>query len=170
VTDTDDEFIEVVMHGLPLDVHRRTAEHQEELQREFQLISIGTTDHDLDVPKRLLDLIEALNERFQAFSQAPSEELEAALASGEPTLPELRYALPTSVADASIELSAMLDECDDYCRRGQGLLTLETPPEALAYRRWFLGEFVAQTRGLPPLSWSDADGDALIASPTLRGV
>jgi anti-anti-sigma factor len=39
----------------------------------------------------------------------------------------------------------MLDEVDDYCRDGD-LVSLVTPPEAVAYRRWFLDEFIRQLR------------------------
>ncbi len=48
-----------------------------------------------------------------------------------------------------------MDEADDYCRAGQHLLTLVTPPEALAFRRWYLGEFVRQIAGEQPRPWTD---------------
>jgi len=47
----------------------------------------------------------------------------------------------------------MLDEADDYCRRGDHLLTLATPAEELRFRRWFVGEFVEQLGGAAPTPW-----------------
>jgi hypothetical protein len=158
----------IVVQGLPVPVHARAAEHQAELQREFQLILIGSQEHDVDVPKRLFDLIEIVNAQFEAFSTAQNQRLDEAVERGEDTI-DLEYQLPEAVKPACISLNRMLDECDDYCRRGESLLTLATPPKALAYRRWFLGEFVAQVDGAAPLPWAQADVDALLASPKLRG-
>ena len=55
---------------------------------------------------------------------------------------------------AAAEFDALLDEADDYCRAGETLLTLATPAPALAFRRWFLGEFVRQAAGEPPRPWT----------------
>jgi hypothetical protein len=49
----------------------------------------------------------------------------------------------------------MLDEVDEFCRQGKHLLTLATPPELVAYRRWYLGEFIAQLAGRPATPWPD---------------
>jgi hypothetical protein len=49
----------------------------------------------------------------------------------------------------------MLDEADEYCRRGEHLLTLETPPELVRFRRWYLQEFVNQIAGAAPEPWPD---------------
>lgn len=165
---TDPELVAIELQGLPVPVHARASEHQAELQREFQLVLIGSREHDVDVPKRLFDLIEAVTEQFQGFSSSQAADLDAAVARGDETI-DLVYALPPEVSQACISLNEMLDECDDYCRRGESLLTLATPPEALAYRRWYLGEFVAQVGGAHPVAWSDADLDGLLASSRLRG-
>ncbi|MDP9441273.1 MAG: hypothetical protein M3P34_03640 [Actinomycetota bacterium] len=55
----------------------------------------------------------------------------------------------------------MLDEPDEFCRSGNQLLTLATPPELLAFRRWYLREFNAQLQGQPPLPWPEADRQQL---------
>jgi hypothetical protein len=47
----------------------------------------------------------------------------------------------------------MLDDADEYCREGRHLLTLATPPDLLAYRRWYLQQFVDQARGRPATPW-----------------
>jgi hypothetical protein len=161
--------IDVVLLRVPVAIHQRSSEHQQELQREFQLIMFGAADRDIDVPKRLFDLIETINSRYQEATTEQTKILDDAVVRGDDVVAELRYHLPREVVTATIELSRMLDECDEYCRRGNTLLTLATPPEALAYRRWYLGEFVAQSKGESPLPWDEADIGALLATPLLRG-
>jgi uncharacterized protein YfaT (DUF1175 family) len=44
-----------------------------------------------------------------------------------------------------------------------------SPPEAVAFRRWYLGEFTAQLQGEPPLPWPQADHATLVRDARLRG-
>jgi hypothetical protein len=46
----------------------------------------------------------------------------------------------------------MLDEADAFCRGGD-LLMLATPDDQVAFRRWFLAEFVTQLGGGAPTPW-----------------
>ncbi len=63
--------------------------------------------------------------------------------------------MPPQIADAVRHLGAVFDEADAYCREGEHLLTLATPPDALAYRHWVLEEFIAQIEdGRAPVPWS----------------
>ena len=145
---SEDELVDVMLLGLPPDVHRRALEHQDELQRELTLIELDPTS----VPARLLALAHDLRVRFGAFTEAPSTELAGALARGDTSI-DLRYRVPRAAGAAARELGQLLDEVDDFCRDG-GMLTLATSEEGVAYRRWFLGQFVAQTAGAPPEPWS----------------
>jgi hypothetical protein len=135
--------------GLPLDVMQRSAEHSDELLREFALIRGVSGDH---VPARLLALIEELRGRFGAFSAGPRQAMQEALERGDTTI-DLRYEVPADVGTAAGGLRALLDEADEFCRAGD-LLTLASPPEVLAFRRWFLDEFELQIEGHPPRPWS----------------
>jgi hypothetical protein len=138
--------------GMPVPVHLRASEHGDELMREFALIAASTSDA-VGVPVRLTALVEALRGRFSGFTLQPEAALAEAAARGAHTI-DLEYRLPSEAIDAAAELGAMLDEADEFCRTGD-LLTLATPPEALAYRRWFLGEFARQAAGEAPMAWSD---------------
>jgi hypothetical protein len=62
------------------------------------------------------------------------------------------YRVPLAAGEACVELNAMLDEADEFCREGD-LLTLATPADQVAFRRWFLGEFVEQLGGGAPTPW-----------------
>jgi anti-anti-sigma factor len=150
MTDSPD-LVEVRLLGLPVPVHAAASEHMNGLQREFELIRQDESDSG-SVPQRLATLIEQLNAEFGGVGVQPAEELDAAVDRGDQTI-DLTYRIPPAAGPASERLGAMLDEVDAYCRARGHLLTLVTPPEALAYRRWFLGEFVRQTAGQPPLPW-----------------
>ena len=142
-------LVPVHILGLPIDVYGRASEHNDELLREFALIREDRTDH---VPSRLLTLIDQLQARFGAFTQGPTSVIHDALARGEATI-DLRYDVPAEAGQAALHLAGLLDEADDFCRAGD-LLTLAANAEAVAFRRWFLEEFVRQIDGRPPRPWS----------------
>ena len=152
MTNGDVEVVEVALRGLPVEVHRRTAEHSDELQREFALLRAGSDDRD-SVPARLLILVEELGSRYQGFTENTRQELLDAMDQGAESI-DLVYRVPREIRDATIHLGDLLDEADEFCRAGD-LLTLATPPDALAYRRWFLSEFVRQIDGHPPTPWAE---------------
>jgi anti-anti-sigma factor len=148
------QLVEVVILGLPLDLHRRAAEHQATLRRE--LAFVAAVDDQQSAPTRLRVLSDEVNGRFSRFARAQTEQLTAAI-DGFATSIDVRFVLPVDVVEAVLSLLVALDEVDDFCRAGE-LLTLVTPPDLLAYRRWFLGEFVRQARdGVAPVRWTDAE-------------
>lgn len=162
------ELVTIRLLRFPLDLSEQSSEHFEGLKREFALLTIRQ-DEPAEVPTRLLELVDALTERYSGMTENTNRERDEAIERGETVLDELVYIVPAQVADACIELSGILDEADEYCRQGEVLLTLATPPTSVAFRRWYLGEFVAQARGLAPLPWPDVDHGELIRSPRLRG-
>jgi len=150
-----EDFVEVRLLGLPLLVWRRTQEHVDGLLREFALIA-QDGEARAATPKRLLDLVKEVNATYGGFSAEPRQAMEAALDRDESEI-DLTYRLPPAAGDAAQRLGDMLDEADDYCRRGDHLLSLATPPEELRFRKWFIGEFVAQIGGAPPTPWPEAE-------------
>ncbi|MDP1804714.1 MAG: hypothetical protein Q8K72_06075 [Acidimicrobiales bacterium] len=143
------ELVTVRILGMPLDVMQRSAEHSDELLREFALIREEGSDQ---VPARLLSLIEELRSRFGSFSEGPRQAMQDAWERGEQTI-DLSYEVPAGVAAAARQLGALLDEADEFCRAGD-LLTLSTQPEGVAFRHWYLDEFPRQVDGQPPRPWS----------------
>jgi hypothetical protein len=133
----------------------RSQEHSEELMREFALIASQRHDHaEHDVPKRLLRLIDELSSQYGGFGEANAQLLEDAAQSGVASV-DLDYEMPAAAADGIAHLDQLLDEADEYCRRGEHLLTLASPADQVAFRRWFLDEFVRQIRGEKPTPWPD---------------
>ncbi|HVF18812.1 MAG TPA: hypothetical protein VNA14_01030 [Mycobacteriales bacterium] len=145
--------VEVRLHRIPIRTHARAQEHNEELTREFQLIVDRARSAEPSVPHRLVELSTTLTARYAGMTEEQEETVDRAIREGLPMLEELVFQVPRHAGEAAELLGRMLDEADEYCRQGEHLLTLATPPDLVAYRRWYLNEFVAQAAGLPPTPW-----------------
>ena len=148
-------MITVRLLDLPLDLLDRAQQASEELMREFTLIAAGLArradgpDPARHLPARLVRIVQTLNAGYGPYTVAQDEQLAASIRAGLPHLDEVVYRVPSSAAGAARALGEMLDEADEYCRAGRHLLTLATPPNLVAFRRWFLGEFERQAAGAP---------------------
>jgi hypothetical protein len=144
-------LVRVELRRFPLDVYLRATEHHEELMREFALLALAGADaHPL--PRRLIDLMAELTARYAQTTAGPDAARDAAIERGDPEV-DLVYHVPEEVRDAVLRLGDILDEADGFCRAGEHLLTLAAPPEALRFRKWYLGEFLRQLDGHPPTPW-----------------
>jgi hypothetical protein len=154
VSEHNGQLVDVELRRLPVELQARAAEHAQELQREFVLIAGGLQHSEAPstLPRRLLDLVEALQREYGGFTVEQEDTLEEAMRTGIPTI-DLTFRVPRSAAQAAVAIGQMLDEADDYCREGRHLLTLATPPDLVAYRRWYLEQFVDQIAGCPPRPW-----------------
>lgn len=151
----DDQSLDVVrLLRFPLPLWLRAQEHVDELLREFALVTQGEAAHPDSVPRRLLDLIAALSATYAGMAARTEEHRDDAIRRGE-TETDLTYQVPPGVSAAVRQLGEMLDEADEYCRQGAHLLTLQTPPEQVRFRRWFLSEFEVQLAGGPATPWPD---------------
>jgi hypothetical protein len=147
------ELVEVSLLQLPLEVWQRTQEHVDGLVREFALIA-QDEEAKLATPGRLLAQVQQLSAGVGGFSESQRIQMEEALARGEAEI-DLTYQVPPAAAGAAQQLGDMLDEADEYCLRGDHLLTLATPEEELRFRHWFISEFVDQLGGAPPTPWPE---------------
>ena len=146
-------LVEVRIVGLPLDVYQETAERTDELLREFALIR--EQDHDdggRAVPRRLLELVAELTGTFSGFTTQQESDIRDALDRGDPSI-DIVYRVPAAAKPAALELANMLDEADEFCLEGKELLTLAATRREVAFRRWFLDEFVNQIDGEEPTRW-----------------
>jgi hypothetical protein len=150
------DLVRVELLEVPVPLWQRTQEHTDELIREFTLIAserkYGDSEHHA-VPHRLIALIDDLTAQYSAYSEANEQQLVEAAARGSQSL-DLVYELPAGAGQAAEHLGQLLDEADEYCRRGQHLLTLATPDDQVAFRRWFLEEFSRQIAGEQPRRWT----------------
>jgi hypothetical protein len=144
-----EDLVAVELRALPVALFVRATEHTDGLLREFALIQADPAS----APGRVLALSMETRERFREFTAAPSSSLAAAVERGDAAV-DLVYHVPRAAGEASRRLDAILDEAGEYCRTEQ-LLTVDAPDDVVAFRRWFLGEFVAQIGGAPPTPWPE---------------
>lgn len=149
-----DRLVDVHLLSLPVEVYVRAEEHADELQREFTLILEREPDQRTGPPGRLLALVRDLHERFGGLGAEARDAVRDASEEGRASIDDLVYRVPTAVGPAASRLDRLLAEADEYCRSGD-LLTLACPPDAYAFREWFLGQFASQARGLPGVSWPE---------------
>ncbi len=146
--------VEVRLLSYPLDLFLRAQEHADDLLREFVLIS---RSHDVDptsrrTPERLVALVDDLTTTYAGMSEVPRADRDAAIERGETRI-DLVYVFPRAALEPVRHLGEALDEADEFCRQGRHLLTLETPPDLVEFRHWFMGEFERQAAGQPPTPW-----------------
>lgn len=155
----EDRAVEVHLLQFPVPLWARAREHNDGMQREFALMGMGRPPEsgERPVPIRLIELSRTLQVRYADATTEQEARLQEALERDDRVLDDLVYVLPPSVADASRQLGALLDEADEYCRRGDHLLTLATPGDLVAFRHWFLGEMAEQVDGRAPVPWPEYD-------------
>lgn len=156
------DVIDVRLVGIPVQLHAAVQQHTDELLREFMLIASSDADQTGSVPRRLLDLVERLGGQYAATADPVHRQIDVALAEGRASV-DVAYRLPRAAVDAAVELGAQLDEADEFCASGD-MLTLATPPRLVAYRHWYLEEFVRQAAGQPPRSWKEYERGRHLAS------
>jgi len=159
MSDAAAALIEVEVRQIPVPLWARTQEHIDELLREFTLIAARLREQSgpLEVPVRLVQLVEELTQQYGGLNTDQENRLAAAAASGEQEI-DLVYRIPPQAGEATRHLQVILDEADIYCRAGTHLLTLATPADMTRFRRWFLEEFINQLGGAEPVPYPEYVG------------
>jgi len=145
----DDVRIEVL--GVPLRSFIDFQRHYRELRREVRLLALA---HGAEYPlaEDLADLFGSLERDLRQGLGV--RQVDEALSSGAPTA-DLTLSMPLETAAGTGRFMELLDRADDFARQ-QRLLSLARTPGQQRFQRWFLGEFVRQQAGEPPLAWQDA--------------
>ena len=147
-------LVSVRLLEVPVALRFRSVEHGEGLVREMTLLTMRG-DGESQIPRRLVDLAAEVTDTYGPSTAAQAAELESARANGLAVLPEVVYRVPPQTADFIRRIATTLDEVEEYCRAGEYLLTLASPPDLLAYRRWSMSEFERQIEGAPPMTWPE---------------
>jgi serine phosphatase RsbU (regulator of sigma subunit)/anti-sigma regulatory factor (Ser/Thr protein kinase) len=135
----------IELGDVPTDLLLEAKAHVDNLVREFALAARQTgAEADASVPAELAHLVEAVVDGFAEARQAIRRQALEASARGDDRT-RLVLSLPASAADAGEAYLAALEEADTYARAAR-LLTLETPPQHLAFRRWYVESLVTQLR------------------------
>lgn len=152
----------VSLLGVPVPVWQRADEEANDLLREFTLIAFEERPSGLNVPDRLLELVDELRATYGAVGTEQANRLSQAVNAGEEEIERLDYHVPTGIEPDLDRLAAALDEADEYCRGGEHLLSLASSPASKAFRDWFLDEFRRQLAGKEPISWSHSTAAATL--------
>ena len=148
------ELLSVHLLGIPIPLLREVSEQYDALFREFRLLAERSSDAP-ELPGRLIALVDDLNGRYRSFTADTSAELDAAKLSDRSSI-DLEYRIPAEAGPATAHYDDLLDEADGYCTAGS-LLTLAPSREAVALRKWLLGEFIRQVGGETPVAWTDSE-------------
>ncbi len=143
-------LVEIELHGVPLRYFFGFQMHYRELRREVRLLAMA---HGNDYP-----LAKTLSDHFGALDRQLSEgigayQIDEAVRSRR-NRTDLRVAIAKDGAATVGRFLELLDLADAFCR-DQRLLSLARSSEQREFQRWFLGEFVRQEAGEPPLAWHD---------------
>ncbi|MHB1988498.1 MAG: STAS domain-containing protein [Acidimicrobiales bacterium] len=147
------DLVTVCLLDVPVGLWGRADDEAKDLMREFTLIVLGQARDEPDSPGRLLELIEELQQTYGAFGSEQTEQLERARNDGQDTIDRLEYRLPAGAQADIRRLGDILNEADEYCRRGKHLLSLASSVAARAFRGWFLEEMCNQLGGHEPTPW-----------------
>ena len=143
------ERIPITLLGMPVRVFLHYRLWYDELRRELRLLGLGGAG-DAPIAQELTELsVQVEHERRLARG---TSQLEDAAASGIDSV-DLHYDVPLTAPATMGRLREVLLEADAFCRE-QRLLTVASSPQLTALREWYLGEFVRQGRGEPPVPWS----------------
>lgn len=146
----------VRLEQLPVALHQRAAAHLDELLRELTFAASDTTD----TPARVVGVGAALLDRSSVVMTPLAHTCAAAVERGDVAV-DVAFTVSDEAPAVARTADALLDEAEGFCRHGD-LLTLAAPDDVVAYRRWFLHEFVRQCAGAPPTPWpASAEADAL---------
>jgi hypothetical protein len=151
VTQPSPDELRIDIRGGPVRAFAEFRRHYHELRREVRLLALA---HEAKYPlaKDLSDLFGSLErELHEGFG---ADRVDQALETENATV-DLHVAMPRRAAATIGRFIELLDLADAFCRE-ERLLSLARSPEQQRFQRWFLGEFVRQEQGDPPLAWQDA--------------
>lgn len=144
------------MLALPVPLGVKAQQHFARLLREFALIAGGGRGEEHHAPARLMRLVDSLTAAYGGINTGADRAFDDAAERGAPVIDDLVLQVPPAAGPAAQALAKIIDEADEYCRQGEHLLTLATPPDCVAYRRWYLGQVLDQLTGKPPVPWPDS--------------
>ncbi|MFL6240791.1 MAG: SpoIIE family protein phosphatase [Actinomycetes bacterium] len=137
----------VSLGDVPTELLLAAKGHVDNLIREFSLATSGAqTGVSTPIPPHLGELIEVVMTKFAGPRQAIKRQALAAAARGEERT-FLTMTLPATAANAGREYLYALDELEEYARAAR-LLTLESPPQHKAFRRWYVNALIDQLSAL----------------------
>ena len=153
--------VTVHLRELPVSLATRAQAASEDLLREFALITADVVENEApaaghEVPLRLLDLVVSLTQQMHEAVDAAARQFHAAVQEGNDTIADHVIEWPVDIASATREIADTWDEADEYCWSRDRLMSLATPVDIAAYRRWFFAQVLDQLDGRGPVPWPES--------------
>ena len=138
-----DHLYAVSLGDVPTELLLAAKEHMDNLGREFALVASGaSTGESGKMPADMAAMVETVLHRFAAPRQAIKVQALAAAKRGDERT-TLTLTLPLRAVQAGEAYLRALDQADAYARSAK-ILTLETPPQHRAFRRWYVESIIEQ--------------------------
>lgn len=154
-TSSDEDLLfDVALVGIPVELWQQATADHDEMYREFRLMTAHDVTAVNGTANAVSNAIVDLQQRG-IYGKSVEDHLHAALRRGEKKA-DLSISVSRSTRDFVAQFVELLRIADEYCRNGE-LLMRDMPAQSIAFREWYLGEFVRQIDGEPPTSWNDRD-------------
>lgn len=152
------ELHEVTLIDFPVARFQQMQQQHDALMRELTLVALAPDAGHSAVPHRLVSLAQEIY-RGQGDAAGRFRDSVAAAAQRGDDITTLRLQIPYSTLRWMEDFMLLLDESDEYCRRGD-LLTPPSPPEVVSIRHWLVGELIRQIRdgAAPTPFWAHEPG------------
>ncbi|MCU1676040.1 MAG: Serine phosphatase RsbU, regulator of sigma subunit [Frankiales bacterium] len=135
----------ISLGDVPTDLLLAAKAHVDSVIRELVLSANGAASGvSAALPPHLVSLVDGVVTEFSEARQAIKRQALAAAERGEART-TLELSLPLEAADAGERYLKALTEADAYARASR-LLTLESPPQHQAFRRWYVTSLVDALR------------------------
>ncbi len=144
-THGSDQVFTISLGDVPTDLLIAAKEHMDNLGREFALaLSGASTGETAEMPADMATMVETVLHRFSGPRHAIKVQALAAASRNEQRT-TLTLSLPLTAVEAAEAYLRALDQADAYARSAK-ILTLETPPQHRAFRRWYVETIIEQLR------------------------
>lgn len=141
--------VEVQVLGLPTQAYIEFRHHYREIRRELRLLALAS-EETYPIARHLSELFMLFERDFRLSSG--TDAIQRAIASGHPTV-DVDVLVDRSSIATIAQMIDVLELADAFCRAERLLSVAATPPQR-AFTRWYLGEFISQGRGRPPVRWA----------------
>lgn len=155
------EGLEVRFPNLPVRLYVDWRRHFRDLQRELRLLSLAH-ESDYPVAKTLSELFVRFEEEVR---QASGLDVVEQAIEGDVETADIRMVIGPDAPAVMAQMIDVLELADAFCRT-ERLLSLASTDQQRDFQHWFLGQFVSQGGGTPPVRWS---GDVTVAELSRTG-
>jgi len=143
--------VHVRLLGMPRALFTDFRNRYNEVRRELRLLSLAS-EESYPIARSLSELFQIFDQHFRLgrgsddLADFVLSDLDAA---------DLEFVVDRESIASIAQMIDVLELTDTFAR-AERLLAPAASPEQTAFRRWYLGEFVSQGRGRPPVRWAAA--------------